>query len=337
MLGIVDYVNGLQDGQVEDNAEFTTACAFAAEIAAFDPTYLRDADESLRLRNLVRQIKGDLGYGQAVAGEPPVGFEPPPDGAHVMERLSLFGRFFRALGGIFMCAGIDAIDPVHLPPELLAQEQARRAAAAAARGGGAARDVVAFALPQCPPNHSPMQVIALRAGDQLECAVCGLNASELHGLRILTLYRFIHPNENNTQQQHDDRSLYCKACVYRHIKALNDGGSVQCRSCGGRIHPCELSPILPDCTGRQGQPDDPNGRHNCNFTPQLLAEIGEHWKLVERYSGIFARAGPAAPVRRGGGRRKTKYRKHTARRHRKNKLNRGISHKKRNRTVNKKR
>jgi hypothetical protein len=318
MLGIVDYVNGLQDGQVEDNAEFTTACAFAAELAAFDPTYLRDADESLRLGNLVRQIKGDLGYGQAVAGEPPVGFEPPPDGAHVMERLSLVGRFFRALGGMFMCAGIDVIDPVHLPPELVAEERARRAAAAAAAAGGgggggggeggAARGAAQpFVPPPCPPNHSPMEVIALQAGSPLSCVVCMSDAAELMGSGRPALYRFRHPNRDNTQQQHNDDNLYCKPCLYSYIKSLNAQARVNCE-CGGRIHPCELSPILPDCRGQLGQPADPNGVHNCNFTPESLRDVGEHWQLVERYAGIFRRAGPAVPVRPAGGRRKTTHR-----------------------------
>ena len=233
LLGIIDYVNSLQDGQIENNKEFITACSFVAEAAAMDPVYLEDADESLRVGHLVREIRPDLGFGRAVPGEAPVGYEPAD--LPIIRRLGFFerisNRFREGLGGVFQCAALPAGQPA----------PARQPA----RLGQLGQALQIIPLPQCPAGRRIPEVMPLEDVNRANaaCAIC------LEGERIL--YRFIHNNHARVEYSHTNDQLICRDCIVGHIRAKADSGTVECfiqrnDGCGGNIHPCELGTMLPE-------------------------------------------------------------------------------------------
>jgi hypothetical protein len=274
LLGIIDYVNGFQDGSIEYNKEFVTGCSWAGEFAAANKDYLSEARTSLAKGILVRKIRDDLGYGNVVQGEPPVGYQPPTENVPVIARLSTFARFLKGMGGLFSCVNIR---PGNVgPPPALAAEAAPAEAVAAGqlvRGNSGRRLAV---LGECPAGHNVPDTIAMADKGALRCFMC-MMMGDPEDDEVSDLYRFRHSNQNGEMYNHTDEQLVCKVHLVPIIQASLDRGDANCfinnnGGCGGNIHFCELGMLLP-----------------------------ENQQQVNRYRAVCGRVGLA------GGKRKTRH------------------------------
>ena len=273
LLGIVDYVNGFQDGTIEYNKEFVTGCSWAGEFAAANNDYLSEARTSLAKGVLVRKIREDLGYGKVVEGEPAIGYQPPTENVPVIARLSMFARFLKSISGAFSCVNIRPGN-VGPPPALAAEAPA---AAAAPVGqlvrGNSGRGLGGVGA--CPAGHNVPDRIALEDKGALRCFMC-MMMGDPEDDEPSDLYRFNHNNHDAAMYNHTDEQLVCKVHLVPIIQASLDRGDANCfinnnEGCGGSIHFCELGMLLP-----------------------------ENQQQVNRYRALYGRMGLA------GGKRKTR-------------------------------
>ena len=273
LLGIVDYVNGFQDGTIEYNKEFVTGCSWAGEYAAANKEYLSEARASLVKGTLVRKIREDLGYGKVVEGEPPIGYQPPTENVPVIARLSLFSRFLKGIGGAFSCVNIR---PGNVGPPV-APAPAEAPAAAAPLGqvvrGNSGRGLGGVGA--CPAGHNVPERIALADKGALRCFMC-MMMGDPEDDEPADLYRFSHNNHDAVMYNHTDEQLVCKVHLVPIIQASLDRGDANCfinnnEGCGGSIHFCELGMLLP-----------------------------ENQQQINRYRALYGRMGLA------GGKRKTR-------------------------------
>ena len=275
LLGIVDYVNGFQDGNIEYNKEFVTGCSWAGEFAASNNEYLAEAAKSIAQGKLIRNIREDLGYGKVVQGEPPIGYQPPSENVPVIARLSLFSRFLKSMSGAFSCVNIRPGNV--LPPAAMAPPAANAAAPVAPAGqlvrGNSGRGL--GGLGACPAGHNVPERIALADKGALRCFMC-MMMGDPQDDEPADLYRFSHNNHNALMYSHTDQQLLCKVHIVPIIQASLDRGDANCfinnnQGCGGSIHFCELGMLLP-----------------------------ENQQQINRYRALYGRMGLA------GGKRKTR-------------------------------
>ena len=277
LLGIVDYVNGFQDGTIEYNKEFVTGCSWAGEYAAANKEYLSEARASLVKGTLVRKIREDLGYGKVVEGEPPIGYQPPTENLPVIARLSLFSRFLKGIGGAFSCVNIRPgnVGPPVAPAPAEAPAEAPAAAAPAGQlvRGNSGRGLGGVGA--CPAGHNVPERIALADKGALRCFMC-MMMGDPEDDEPADLYRFSHNNHDAVMYNHTDEQLVCKVHLVPIIQASLDRGDANCfinnnEGCGGSIHFCELGMLLP-----------------------------ENQQQINRYRALYGRMGLA------GGKRKTR-------------------------------
>jgi len=281
LLGIVDYVNGFQDGSIEYNKEFVTGCSWAGEFAASNLEYLAEAKRSINQGTLVRKIREDLGYGKVVQGEPPIGYQPPSENVPVIARLSLFSRFLKSVSGAFSCVNVrpgNVVEPLALPPVQAAQNALAGQAGQAGQVAQIVRANSGRALMQCPAGRNVPDTIAIADKGELRCFMC-MMMGDAEDDEVSDLYRFRHNNHNNEMYNHTDAQLVCKVHLVPIIQASLDRGDANCfinnnEGCGGNIHFCELRMLLP-----------------------------ENQQQINRYRALYGRMGLA------GGKRKTRRKK----------------------------
>jgi hypothetical protein len=248
LLGIIDYMNTLRAGAIEDDQAFITACSDAAESAAMDPRILADADRSLRAGRFVRNVRDDLRFG---------GYAPQN----------------RAEANAVLQAGLDhALMPVfaYLAPQGGWRPVIDGAAVGLMRGlgviGGAIYDGVGMlcarrrrdgvvepniavgGVPPCPDGRQvPEELTIANRGDR-RCYMCVLEGGEDNPR---DLYRFRHRNSAGANYVHTDESLICLEHLSQYITGhAHDRYNAEYYNpdcfhsrdlgCGGVIEPCEL-------------------------------------------------------------------------------------------------
>ena len=234
LLGIIDYINTLREGEIEDNQDFITRCSDAAEIAALDRNILRDAQISLDNNQFIRNIRDNLRFGRNQANPnavlphgvlvpvlgilaPRMAWRPVVEeaGAVFLRGLGIVNGLVRAGVG-FLCAARGRQPPRNINP--------------------------------CPVGHQIPEVLTIQNRGEKKCYLCELVGGEESPRDI---YRFRHNNRGNIAFIHPDDKLICLEHITQHIAShTNDPADAeyynsdcfctQREGCGGSIHPCEL-------------------------------------------------------------------------------------------------